>query len=220
MLDPVATIGIPEGWQIESQTFDYGDSWGVAIHKGGLRHAIHAPGDMTEREAINQCLPILVQFAQMSEEGVDIPDGWRVTSRLMSNGDSWGVQIFKGSVCETMFVPSSMTEREAIDRCLPILVVKARNLMTKPRRKWGQPYFDYDNPEYSGCIFNKGEQAAGWMMQAYSDGTSERLERIEGLCDPDFRVPRIPAGRYKDAPPAVFTGTCPKPDWYGKQGNV
>lgn len=91
--------------------------------------------------------------------------------------------------------------------------------MAKPRRKWGQPYFVYDNPEYQGCIFNKGEQAAGWMMQDYSDGTSERLERIEGLCDPDFRVPRMPPIGKGDEP-VVFTGTCPRPDWYGKQGNV
>ena len=79
-----------------------------------------------------------------------------------------------------------------------------------------EPYFRYDNPEYQGCILPKGQQAAGtWIKPHYSRDQGYREEEIgrqEGLNDPNFRVTRIAPGMYANAPAAVFTGTCPKPE--------
>ena len=79
-------------------------------------------------------------------------------------------------------------------------------------RKFGDEVFVYDNPEYQGCV---GAVAGGWFAQRYDGGDGPllwvRVRRREGLSDPNFRVPRMLGCRYADAPPAVFTGTCPPP---------
>jgi hypothetical protein len=83
----------------------------------------------------------------------------------------------------------------------------------------GVEYFQYDNPEYQGCL---GPQAAGWFVRFnYRTGEVVRMRRVEGLCDPNFRKPRFPPSEllHTCLPPAVFTGTQPKPADYGLRVN-
>lgn len=82
--------------------------------------------------------------------------------------------------------------------------------------RYTKEYFIYDNPEYQGLV---GAQAAGWHVRGGHDQSGnwlvERLSRVEGLCDPDFRQKRIPPDRHVNAPYCENVGTAgPMPDWY------